>query len=205
MLQGCTEPSQAPENSTRQTVAGNTLPPRPEPTKKGEAPAELSLETMSEKDFLSKFRYRAKPLDYFIGTDFEGEIDPQLYHFQRVEVALPDGAKTEIRMQYFGAWAIWKNAEGNWEMLTTMTNQQGIIMHFHTLDPQFVSLGNFEIARRTVDGEAVTIRRGKFKNDDTYEYTVATRNRGVLSDTVNGLMVVTASGKHKLISETSAK
>jgi hypothetical protein len=189
----------------QQKVVGNALPPRPVPTEMGAMPAELKLETLSEKEFLGKFRFREKPLDYFIGTDFYEKIDPSLYHFQRVEVVLADGTKTEVRMQYFGAWAIWKNTAGNWEMLTTMTNDHGIMMHFHTLNPRFESLGSFEIARRTQDGEAVTIRRGKFTNDDTYEYTVATRDRGVLQDTVNGLMVVVNSGNYKVLSETSAK
>jgi hypothetical protein len=108
-------------------------------------------------------------------------------------------------MQYFGAWAIWKNVSNNWEMLTTMTNDHGTLMHFHTLNPRFESLGSFEIARRTEDDYAVTIRRGQFTNDETYEYTVATRNREVLSDSVHGMTVVTPSGKYKTFPETSDK
>ncbi len=181
------------------------MPERPKPVEKGQEPVEMALETLSEKDFLAKFRYRAKPVDYFIGTDFVDKIDPQLYHFQRVEVHVDAKVKTEIRMQFFGAWAIWKNVDGNWEMLTTMTNPNGTMMHFHTLNPKFESLGSFEIARRMTDGKAVTIRRGKFTNEDTYEYTVATREGNTLVDSVNGLMAVIPSGTYKQLSETRAK
>ncbi len=207
LLVGCGQETAAPSenNSTKQKVEGNQLPERVAPAKKGLEAAEMELETLSEKDFLAKFRYRAKPLDYFIGTDFVNKIDPQLYHFQRVEVQVDGNVKTEIRMQFFGAWAIWKNVEGNWEMLTTMTNDNGTMMHFHTLNPKFESLGTFEIARRTHDGKAVTIRRGKFTNDDTYEYTVATREGQTLIDSVNGLMAVIPSGIYKQLSETRVK
>ena len=208
LLVGCGQETSAPDeevNSTRQKVEGNQLPERPEPVAKGQEPVEMELETLSEKDFLAKFRYRAKPVDYFIGTDFVDKIDPQLYHFQRVEVQVDTKVKTEIRMQFFGAWAIWKNVDGNWEMLTTMTNPNGTMMHFHTLNPKFESQGSFEIACRMTDGKAVTIRRGKFTNEDTYEYTVATREGQTLIDSVNGLMAVIPSGTYKQLSETRIK
>lgn len=206
-LVGCSpeDKTTQPSPDNRQSVVGNALPPRPVPGSQSSRPAEMKLERLTESEFLSKFRFRAKPKDYYIGTDFMDKIDPTLYHFQRVEVVGADGKATEIRMQWFGAWAIWKNIEDNWEMLTTMTSDAGVIMHLHTLKPNFESIGSFEIARRTVDGEAVTIRRGKFTNDDTYEYTVATRNRGVLADSVNGLMVILPSGNYKYLSETPAK
>ena len=202
---GAEDKTAEPNPNGRQSVIGNALPPRPPRGERSTKPLEMKLERLTEEEFLSKFRFRAKPKDYYLGTDFFDKVDPSLYHFQRVEVVGADGKATEIRMQWFGAWAIWKNVEDNWEMLTTMTNDAGVMMHFHTLKPNFESIGSFEIARRTVDGEAVTIRKGKFTNDDTYEYTVATRNRGVLSDSVNGLMVILPSGNYKYLSETPAK
>ena len=207
LLVGCGQETAVPSvvNSTKQTVEGNQLPERQVAAEKGLEAAEMELETLSEKEFLAKFRYRAKPVEYFIGTDFVDKIDPQLYHFQRVEVQVDGNVKTEIRMQFFGAWAVCKNVEGNWEMLTTMTNDNGTMMHFHTLNPQFESLGTFEIARRTNDGKAVTIRRGKFTNDDTYQYTVATREGQTLIDSVSGLMAVIPSGIYKQLSETRVR
>lgn len=207
LMQGCGAEEASPPATypPRQRVPGNVLPPREAPTEKGVASKELKLESLSQADFLARFRFRAMPKDYFIGTDFEQMIDSTLHHFERVEVVLPSGGRTEIRMQYFGAWAIWKNEVGNWEMLTTMTTASGTLMHFHTLDPSFVSLGSFEIARRTTTDMALTIRRGRFITDDTYEYTVATRSMGVLSDSIQGRMIVMPSGNYKVLAEESVK
>ena len=147
---------------------GNILAIPEKPIEKGALPAELRLETLDLESFLGKFKYRQKPNSYTIGTDFEGKVDPLLYHFQRVEVELPD-TTTEIRMQNFGAWAIWKNRELNWEMITSMITDKGVMMHFHTLSPKLRTLNSFEIARRIkVDGTE-TYKRGKFVNDETYQ------------------------------------
>lgn len=175
---------------------GGVLPIREAPSQKGEAPLELTLQKIRLEEFLGHFKYDSRPSKFEITRDFEKVIDPTLYHFERVEVELPKGGSTEIRMQNFGAYGIWKNAEGNFEMITTIINGKGTIMHFHTLDADLKNINSFELARNITNDATQTIKKGYFNNADTYHYTYHTIVAGQMGDSIQGGMIVPASGNY---------
>jgi hypothetical protein len=185
-----------------QTVTPKALPPQERPVEKGQPMPAMALESLKESEFLAKFRFRRRPDEFAIGRDFLDHVDPKLYHFQRVEVILADGKRTEVRLQNFGAWAISKNVDGNWEMVTTMTAPEGTLMHFTTLRPDFTTIGSFEIARRYHTMGAETVKRGKFTNELSYQYVYFEVENGHTRDSVNGLMVVGADGNYKTVNES---
>ena len=124
-----------------------------------------------------------------------------MYHFERVEVELAD-TTTEIRMQNFGAWAIWRNIDLNYEMITSMITNNGVMMHFHTLSPKLKSINSFEVARRiNVDGTE-TYKVGEFTNDESYHYTFYTTVQGQGTDSMKGGMIIPASGNYMMLGES---
>lgn len=162
---------------------------------------DLKLESLTIADFLGQFKFAKKPKECVIATDFAKKVDPTLHHFERVEVILPDTRRQEIKLQNFGAWAIWKNEDRNYEMLTTMVNNIGVLMHIHTLSPRFELLGSFEVARRSYIQGDESIKQGHFEPGDNYMYTVVTTRKGEMIDSLNGLVVIAASGNYKVMDE----
>ncbi len=162
---------------------------------------DMKMESLPVAEFIAQFHLQKRPETCELAKDFAKKIDPTLRHFERVEVILADGRRTEIRMQQFGAWGIWKNSAGNYEMLTTLVNNVGTLMHLHTLNPRFESLGTFEVARRSYfDGEE-SVKKGYFEDELNYRYTVASRRDGVRIDSVTGWVVVANTGNYKIMDE----
>jgi hypothetical protein len=197
-------PKKQPASAASPLEGGSLVPqthkpaPNPAPT---DTPTDLQLTSLTVADFLAKFHYRMRPDDCVIAPDFVKKIDPTLNHFERVEVILADGKRTELRMQSFGAWAIWKNFDGNYEMLTTTIGGGGVLMHLHTLDRRFESLGSIELARRSnIEGDE-TVKRGSFLEGDNYRYTVVTHRDGARIDSANGHIVILTSGNYKVLDE----
>ena len=180
---------------------GGVLPIRPSNVPKGVMPAPLKLEHLDLKSFLGKFKYRNKPVNYSIGTDFETKVDPGLYHFERVDVKVAD-TTSEIRMQNFGAWAIWRNVDLNYEMITSMVTENGVMMHFHTLSPKLKSINSFEVARRITVDATETYKVGKFSTDESYQYTFYTTVHGEGTDSIKGGMIIPASGNYMMLGES---
>jgi hypothetical protein len=164
-------------------------------------PSAEDTETIGISEFLAAFKEHQRPQTCEISSDFTKAVDPSLRHFHRVAVIMEDGSTAQIKLQDFGAWAIWKNAAGNYEMLSTIVNNIGVLMHLHTLSPQFQSLGNFEVARRTYIMGEDCVKRGSFAAGDNYAYTVVTDKKGQRIDSLNGLVIVAASGNYKVMDE----
>lgn len=164
---------------------------------------ELPIELIPIDSFFNCFQMRYKPRHCEVAADFTKSVDPKLRHFQRVAVILSNGQQAEIHLQDFGAFAIWKNAAGNLEMLTTMVTNIGVLMHLHTLGPDLKTLGTFEVARRTYIMGEESVKKGTFQagEGDNYVYTVVTRRKNTLIDSLNGLVVVAQTGNYRVLDE----
>ncbi len=201
LLHACSEKGPKPTTAAPKPPTPQAPSPVGTAVTPGTDSDDMKLTTLSLADFQAKFYMHAKPIQCEIPDNFYKEVDPKLTHFERVEIDLGNGKRSEIAMQNFGAWAMWKNSIGNYEMLTTMVNDIGYLMHLSTYSPEFKPLGSFEVARRSNFKGQESIKRGQFSEGDNYSYTVVIKQDGKQIQNLSGLVIVAPSGNYKVMNE----